>query len=402
VPAPGPTLVELVRTSPQLRRRLAKRRFATPDLDVLLLDARYHLVGELRRALEAFGHRVWSVPVEDDAEAMMRSVLGALAAHPPDFVLTVNHLGFDAGGALGEVLSALEVPVAAWYVDSPMFVLRGGPVPAADTSIVFTWERTLVPTLKTEVDARWLPLATDPSLFAAKDHAPSRSEIAFVGNSGQGAQEKWRARVDASDEPTIRRLEAVIAKGGAEVLTDPSVREDPLHADRVAAATWRANTRLRADFLRRFDPGELLVLGDAGWEDHLPEARLAPGPPYGAALAEVYRAHPVQLNITSLQMPTAVNQRVFDVPAAGGFVLTDRRQDLESLFAEDEMATWSSFDEAVDKARFYVRHPERRQKLAARARHRVLAEHTYQHRVATVLAALRGRFGHTPRVVSAG
>lgn len=389
---PPPDVGSLVLQSKALRSRLDYRRFAAERSRVLLIEARYHLVSELRRALSALGHEVFGVPVVEDAGQMVRGVLAGLAQHRPDFLLTINHLGFDEGGLLGALLDALEIPVAAWYVDSPLFVLRGRPIPAPSMSIVFTWERTLVPVLARSCEARHLPLATDPDLFT-EGSRPTRAAISFVGDSGTSAQEKWSGRLAEDDEPTVKRLERVLLARSPGPFADDSVRTCPRAADRLAAATAKANTDLRIRFLRPFVSESLQIHGDAGWSNLLPEAPLRPGPAYGTQLAEVYGTTDVNLNVTSLQMPTAVNQRVFDVPAAGGFLLTDEQSDLWELFDEDEMATWSSFEEAVDRARFYLRYPERRRELVGRARRRVLAEHTYQHRAASLVEAMTAQFG---------
>lgn len=392
-------VAELILSSPMLKSRLGYRRFARPDLDVLVVDAHYHLIPEVRRALAANGHRVSRLPVYADAESMIRGLLSALIQHRPDFILTVNHFGFDEGGAIGQILEALEIPVAAWYVDSPLFVLRGRPVPAAETSIVFTWERSLLPILDTRCAASYLPLGTDPEAFSgrASDLSQPAQGIAFVGDSGTQAQEKWRDRIDESDEPTVRRLEAAVQTRTLSPFAEPRVRNDPKAADRLAAATWRANSQHRVELLRPFVGSDLRIYGDDGWRTLLPEADVHHGPAYGSKLADIYRKTAVNLNVTSLQMPTAVNQRVFDVPAAGGFLLTDAQSDLFNLFRENEVATYTTTEEALDKARYYLRHPHRREALIERGQRRVLSDHTYTHRVASLVESMTRRFGPEKR-----
>lgn len=392
VPA-APDLAAMVLASPHLRARLSHPRFASDTPRVLLLEARYHLVDEVKRALLAIGAAVDAVPVVEDGPTMVKALLQGLVRHRPDFVLTINHLGFDAAGNMGRILAALEIPVAAWYVDSPLFVLRGTPVPAADLTTLFTWERALLPLYRRVCAAEWLPLAADPERFEGRRDDAAGDGIAFVGNSGAGAQQKWRARTAAGDEARVTELEAQLRPRFADPFVRPELLEDGREADRLAAATWRANSRLRADLIRRFLEERFYLYGDAGWPEVLPGAQPTAGPRYGPELAEVYRRHAVQLNVTSLQMPSAVNQRVFDVPIAGGFVLTDAQEDMLSLFEEDEVAVWSCPEEAADKARYYVRHPDRRAALARRGRDRILGEHTYAHRVRSLCKTMRSRFG---------
>jgi spore maturation protein CgeB len=95
--------------------------------------------------------------------------------------------------------------------------------------------------------------------------------------------------------------------------------------------------RLRRDPIRKLIPYGLEVRGDDGWR----EVCERPGPAisYRYDLPVFYRRCMLNLNATSLQMPTAINQRVFDCPAAGGFPLTDVQAALDDLFdVEREVA----------------------------------------------------------------
>ena len=111
---------------------------------------------------------------------------------------------------------------------------------------------------------------------------------------------------------------------------------------------------------------------------------------YYDELPQVYGATAINFNATSLQMKAAVNQRIFDAPAAGGFVLTDFREQLAELFeVGEEVACFREPGEIPELVRFYLKHPQVREKMAAKARQRVLAEHTYRHRVAVMLDVMR-------------
>jgi spore maturation protein CgeB len=93
-------------------------------------------------------------------------------------------------------------------------------------------------------------------------------------------------------------------------------------------------------------------------------------------------------------MRDAVNQRVFDCPAAGGFLITDDQPDLHELFdAEKEVVTYTSLPELHDKISYYLKHPEERAAITRKARERVLTEHTHRHRLQALEAFLKPRFG---------
>jgi spore maturation protein CgeB len=150
-----------------------------------------------------------------------------------------------------------------------------------------------------------------------------------------------------------------------------------------ALVTWRASRVWRHKVLREL-PGELLsVAGDkSAWQALLPEAReLLERLNYYNDLCPFYRQSKVNLNITSAQMKTGLNQRVFDVPASGAFLLTDDRAQGEALFAPGELVSYSCPGEARELAHYYLTHDMEREKIALKSHKRVLERHLYRHRL---------------------
>ncbi|MCK5074896.1 MAG: glycosyltransferase family 1 protein, partial [Calditrichia bacterium] len=86
--------------------------------------------------------------------------------------------------------------------------------------------------------------------------------------------------------------------------------------------------------------------------------------------------------------------RVFDVPAAGGFVLTDWKESLTDLFdVENELATFKSIEEMNDKISFYYNNPDLRKKIMGNARERVINEHLIHHRMEFMLTKAKEIWG---------
>lgn len=400
-------LTELVLESPALKRRLTYPRFQSGSLVILIIDSRYHLIEDLKRTFSQLGHQVHSVPMLNDSEVMVKNVLRGLSEYQPDFLMTINHFGFDEAGTLGTILETLEIPIAVWYVDSPLFVLKASKVPAPKVSQIFSWEKAYLDILQKSCIAEYLPLATDPHTFSASPSV-SATDLSFVGSSGSQVQAKWNDLISVDDEDIVSQMAKSIRDGQLSPVNYPPIShthsssksgeksqttELQQTVDQLAAATWRANSALRSQFVRCFSDMELKLYGDEGWAQMVPEIPVISHPSYGPDLAKIYRDSAVNLNITSLQMPTALNQRVFDVPAAGGFILTDTQDEVLELFQEDEIVTWSTFDEAIDKTKFYLRHEHRRIELIERCQRRVLADHTYSSRVAKIVKVMRQRFG---------
>jgi len=85
-----------------------------------------------------------------------------------------------------------------------------------------------------------------------------------------------------------------------------------------------------------------------------------------------------------------VNPRTFEIAGLGQFQIVDQRRLLPRHFDPvtevPSFPTWSAFKDAI---RHFLDHDEERQTIAANARRRVLAEHTYAHRARDILDALR-------------
>jgi spore maturation protein CgeB len=83
-----------------------------------------------------------------------------------------------------------------------------------------------------------------------------------------------------------------------------------------------------------------------------------------------------------------VNPRTFELAACGTFQLTDHRALLPALFSENEIATFRNTEELLSQISTWLHEPEARAAMAQAARRRVLVEHTYRHRMETLLAAI--------------
>ena len=81
-----------------------------------------------------------------------------------------------------------------------------------------------------------------------------------------------------------------------------------------------------------------------------------------------------------------VNPRTFEIASCKGFQLLDNRSDLLNLFnVDEELVVFNSLDELKDQIIFYIANPDKRNEIANRSYHRVLAEHTIEHRMQELL-----------------
>ncbi|MFH1136784.1 MAG: glycosyltransferase [Pseudomonadota bacterium] len=107
----------------------------------------------------------------------------------------------------------------------------------------------------------------------------------------------------------------------------------------------------------------------------------------------IYNAGRINLNLHSSIFTAGldaaggfINPRTFEIAACGAFQLVDRRHPLQQFFEpEKELSTFENVAELRDKIAFFLQRPELREEMGRAARKRVLAEHTYQHRLKVLL-----------------
>jgi spore maturation protein CgeB len=117
-----------------------------------------------------------------------------------------------------------------------------------------------------------------------------------------------------------------------------------------------------------------------------------------AEIPEIFRASRISLNFSgSGQNPGGVGRReqrqikarTFEVPGAGGFLLTEAAPELERYFAiGSEIVAFASPTELVERARYYLANPDERDAIARAGHARTIAEHSYEQRISQILEKL--------------
>jgi hypothetical protein len=101
----------------------------------------------------------------------------------------------------------------------------------------------------------------------------------------------------------------------------------------------------------------------------------------------LYSGHTISLNVHHRHEEEGYtcNERCFNVPACGGFMVSDYAPRIRDVFAEDEVVVADSPSDFLDKVNHFVRYPDERIPYMQRARRRVVGEHTYHHRLCDLL-----------------
>lgn len=329
-----------------------------------------------------------------------------LTAHP-SLYFSVNFHGLDKHGEIASMLESKGVPVAVWCVDNPWNLLSGLRTDFWKKLHLFVTDPSFLPELKAHGAQRasFLPLATDPEIFFPRITAGEKNEdgspLVFVGRSSFPDKERFfvgqTVPKDALGEALsrIRKGQRPDFSWWLNELGASATFLWPGSAGRRASlAAEESSLAWRAACLREAAGMGLAIYGDSGWAKQFPSGnagkdmpKLCPPLDYYTQLAPVYAAAPFSLNMMSFLLPGGLNQRHFDVWAAGGFCLMDNCPGL-NLFPRDltEAVAFGRPEDIPERVAYFRKNHEEKRRLTAAWREHILAEHTYSRRINAMIA----------------
>lgn len=146
-------------------------------------------------------------------------------------------------------------------------------------------------------------------------------------------------------------------------------------------------TDLREKIVRQLADLPLHVFGP-GWTKIRIDGRIRLNPPaFGARTNDIYNRALINLNIHNwLGQAGAMNLRLFEVPAAGAFLLTDPVDEIREHYVEGEhLACYRGVDELRAKLEHFLVRPAECERIARAGREHFLAHHSYPVRARRVL-----------------
>lgn len=107
---------------------------------------------------------------------------------------------------------------------------------------------------------------------------------------------------------------------------------------------------------------------------------------YDTEISAIYYQTKININVTLHCIETGASQRIFDVMAAGGFLISNYQQELEELFVPgDEIVLFHNMDELLELVHYYMEHEEERKRIAENGKRKVLALHNYAERLDQII-----------------
>lgn len=274
-------------------------------------------------------------------QVVTQSVLATVERFEPDLVLCMAQAPLSRQGLAR--LRKDGVPTAMWFVeDYRLFTYWRAFAPFYDIFAVIQKEPFLSELAASGVaNALYLPLAADPAAHKPLELSPAErkrfgADLSFMGAGYPNRRAAFRhllrhgLKIWGTEWDDDAVLMPHVQMQGQRIDTEDAVR-----IFNAAAVNLNLHSSVKAD--------ELVPGGDF------------------------------------------VNPRTFEIASCGAFQLVDSRSLMPELFAEDELATFSSLPELEERITYFLAHPDERAAFAERGRKRVLAQHTYAARMRTLL-----------------
>jgi spore maturation protein CgeB len=363
------------------------------EFSIALPFGTHFLQQEILNALNDLNLPCITLPQESENPAVLEShLMEQFQKNTPRLVLCVNAKGIDPEGILLNVCRRFSVPVHIWFVDDPRPIACLLNKSQCENIFAWTWERAYIPWLKEKgfANAQWLPLAGDSHMFYPQNKK-SVDNLMFTGSAmaGDFLDEIWR-HVQYDEKEALP-----IAQNAAFQILTGKMSAEQVPGDTKDEA-WFASycIHLASSEKRRLCLEPLLGLGlqfagDAkGWRAMFgSRAKTLPDIDYRKGLCSHYSLGDIHINITSCQMPAAVNQRVFDIPLCERFVISDSQSDLFELFPKNAVCAADSPEEYAELAKFYLKNSSAKGEIVKNAREHILREHLYTERIKKIIVA---------------
>jgi len=373
-------------------------------------------------AFEQLGFQVEKMKLVPDLDATAAKIKEVA----PLFLFSINF-----NSHILRIANHLKLPYISWTVDTPSPSLFNHQNKSS-WAILFVYENEVVKRLQRDgfTNVFYLPAAANIARFeetslTQEDYDKYSCAVSFIGTAGHDNeyQKFYRGHIDS-------KLESLIEKINVEQLNNPSSYMVPelikrynsqYNIDITQLVYEQSQIRLDADSYTDDDErfsyvlakeicgcwrrqviaqlaahNDVYVYGDRGWEQFSPMPSRLKYKGFAEHFKEVpriYKASKINLNLTRLYVESGLPMRVFDTLAAGGFLLTNQKSDLDVLFKPGkDLVVFNNKAEMLEAVEYYLNKKEEREAIASRGFETVQRKHTFIHRMQEVVNLVWQKF----------
>ena len=166
---------------------------------------------------------------------------------------------------------------------------------------------------------------------------------------------------------------------------DSSLEELRLHFA-TSVLSYKTAADIRTDALNALACKYLVTLFTSSHTNRLWNVTCHPTVSYQAEMPKIFASSKINLNFTIPNIENGIPLRVFDVLAAGGFLLTDYREELCHQFENGvDFVIFEGIPDLIQKAGYYLSHNEERQQIAKNGQRKIQQSHQYSMRLNKII-----------------
>ncbi|OAT80383.1 hypothetical protein A6M21_13525 [Desulfotomaculum copahuensis] len=361
----------------------------------------------MAEALSDLGHEVHVIELTELFKLPANLIIERLHSINPDFALMYGvsgliHISHNSREI--NLLNDLDIPFACLICDNPELIMKTLKWANCSLMHLFVWDEVYESELRKLGFNHTYPfaLATNARRFAqiaanVNKEPEFRVPLAFIG-SLPNSESIFRLQNEIGLPSLLLEALLRVRKHNplwtwrhcihslCENLGEESAKELELLVnspgfDKVNLfLDWHLTYVNRSGIVQFLESEGLNIWGGENWRSVLRDANAYRGRiDYETETPILYRSADIIIDVPSAQLLTSVNQRVFDVLAAGGFVVTHHQPDLDKFFkVGKEICSYRSKNELIKRIKHYLTCPDDRQEIIDAGRARVLKEHTYE------------------------
>ncbi len=347
--------------------------------------------------------------------ACMEAVDKLITAHSPAFVFTINFFP-----VIAEICHLRNILYLCWSVDCPVMELFAQPM-QYDTNRIFLFDREQYQYFHpyNPDNIFYLPLAANAARFDSvintitfSDKKKYASDICFIGSlySEKNPLKKFksvpsyiRGYLDGIIEASLQIYgynfmedalsDALIADFKQAVPDLPTFITYPrliTGADKYAVAhKYMAAQATEAERIRTLNTlAEHFTVDLYTASDTSPLQNVHTHGTIESlhAMPKAFHISKINLNMTTKSIQSGLPLRIFDIMGCGGFLMTNYQPELPEYFTiGEDIETYSSLEELVDKCAFYLAHDDIRKQIALSGYQKVKSSHTLLHRITEMI-----------------
>ena len=382
------------------------------------MDWKSFCTEDLIPAFEKSGCQVIRVPftkelgwMGDEYAEVLRTLI---KKEQPDFVFS-----FDFYPLISNVCNSEKCLYISWVYDSPQVSLcNDAATNNCNLIFLFDYEQFQYFHGKGNNNVKFLPMAANPERISNMPYTDEiknkySSEISFVGSLYSEKKHRLYERFDSAKPYTKGYLDGIIKAQKLvygenfiektltnEILEDMmrvypmSIRqggkETPswLYSEYILSRQVTAEERVEIltslsethkvklyTYDNTWKSGKVINCGPVDYYDDAPY---------------VFRFSDINLNITLRSIKSGIPLRAFDIMGAGGFLISSFTSDFLNYFVPGkDLVLYESISDLLEKCDYYLTHEEERIKIAENGYKRICNDHTFDHRVQTILGFLK-------------